>query len=117
MMLPDCAAYRPPQALQHFYRSCQRRPTLVKDPGQRRVSNLSRLEKLVHIELSEYQRTEERCNGCHGKHSEWFEISPEKALAVIERGMRWLDLQPYDADGLLKPTISPAAWLNQWLET
>ena len=103
--------------LRYIYRSCKRRLTLVKDPGHRRVSDMNRLQKLVRIELSEYQRTEERCKGCSMKHNQWFELSPEKALAVIERGMRWLDLQPYDADGLLKQTITPAAWLNRWLGT
>ena len=105
------------ERLQQMYRCCHRRPTPVKDPGQRCVSNISRLERLVHIELSEYRCVEERCKGCGKKRREWFELSPEKALEVIERGRRWLDLQPYNADGLLEQTISPAAWLNRWLGT
>lgn len=101
--------------LQHAQRQCRRRLVLIEDPGQRRVSNPSRLQRLIHIELSEYSRVEERCKGCVRKHSDWFELSTGTALEVIERGRRWSDLQPYDADGLLKQNVSPAAWLDQWL--
>ena len=105
------------ERLQQYYRQCKSRLTLINDPGQLRVSNPSRLQRLVHIELSEYRRVEEICKGCGRKHREWFELSPEKALEVIERGKRWLDLQPYNADGLLEQTITPAVWLNRWLGT
>ena len=101
--------------LQEYRARCRRRFILIEDPGQRRVSNPSRLQRLIQIELSKYSRGEERCNGCGCNHCEWFELSAETALEVIERGRRWSDLQPYDADGLLKQNISAAAWLDRWL--
>ena len=105
------------ERLQQTSRYCQHRLTLVEDPGQRRVSNLSRLGGLIYTELSEYSRVEKMSKGCGMKHKhlEWFEISTETALEVVERGRRWSDLQPYNADGLLEQNISPAAWLNRWL--
>ena len=93
---------------QQVHWRCRRRLILIKDPGQRRVSNPSRLETLIRIELSEYSRVEGRCKGS-------FELSPGTALQAIERWRRWSDLQPYDADGLLKQNISSEAWLDRWL--
>ena len=81
---------------------CKYRPRLVPDPQLRLTSNCRRVEQLIFIELSSYRRIEVRCKGCQCSHRQWFELSPTKALATIERWRQWMDSEPYDAAGRLK---------------
>lgn len=62
------------------------------------------MEKLIRIALAEHGLREEIWNtgkDCGLSHREWFELSPDKILATIERWARWMDSEPYNADGTL----------------
>ncbi|KAI9846980.1 MAG: hypothetical protein M1837_003336 [Sclerophora amabilis] len=79
-----------------------------KLPEPRKVTNFKRLERLVFADLCKLRKKERSCNqgnGCESKiHEEWFEVSPKTALYVIDKWIRWLELEPYDKSSKeLKP--------------
>lgn len=75
-----------------------------------------KVEHLVHRQLYRQNRREcmidSLCNGgrgCASRHKEWFEgVSDMYAEAVVRAWVRWINLEPYDAEGFLKP-----AWIIQ----
>ena len=78
---------------------------------QRQVRNVRRVEALIHIELAGHRQVEKVCNlgnGCRCAHREWFALSPDKAVAIIERWAQWMDSEPYSADNTLD-----GRWLEQ----
>ena len=58
------------------------------------VSNARRVEALCHAELGEH-RLRVYCHGCIKQHTEWFEISTEKALRAIRKWTLWMKTKPY----------------------
>ncbi|KEF51991.1 uncharacterized protein A1O9_11981 [Exophiala aquamarina CBS 119918] len=69
---------------------------------QFKVLYVGRIEKLIHAELKEYQMEEPKCRGCDGKHREWFHVSPNLALKVVQK---WVKLQPYEG-GVLNQSLT-----------
>ena len=68
---------------------------------QRRVKIVLRVKDLVHTELVGHRQVECVCNGCKRMHREWFALSPDKVVAIIERWAQWMDSEPYNAEGTL----------------
>ncbi|KAJ6020132.1 DUF1766-domain-containing protein [Penicillium canescens] len=64
------------------------------------VPNARRVEKLCHAELK-HRQVIIYCQGCLKTHEEWFEMSPTKAMAVIEKWSAWMKKGPYEPDRLL----------------
>ena len=58
------------------------------------VPNARRVEALCHAEL-DYRKIRIYCKGCLKQHIEWFEISPEEAIAVIRKWSKWMNTSPY----------------------
>lgn len=52
-------------------------------------------EKLCHTELVDYQ-VHIDCTGRLQEHHEWFQTSPENAIAVIRKWSAWMNSGPYD---------------------
>lgn len=69
-----------------------------------RVSNHTRVEKLIRAELWNHERKFpcDACNSTTRMHGEWFEISEVKASEVVRRWKRWMYTDPY-SDGQLRP--------------
>lgn len=59
------------------------------------VPNAYYVEKLCHAELIDYQ-VHIDCTGCQQEHHEWFQTSPENAIAVIRKWSAWMNSDPYD---------------------
>jgi len=59
--------------------------------GVRKVPHAHRVERLIHLELSE-QRVTKRCNACGKDHREWFEVEASKdgVTKVDEVVKRWV---------------------------
>lgn len=68
------------------------------EPG-RKVPHVSRVERLIHIELNDIRvRGLERCGECNRAHREWFEVAAEKnelrrVEECIRRWVRWGESQ------------------------
>jgi hypothetical protein len=70
------------------------------------VPHASKVESLIHLTLYLERRTEIGCNGnkgCKTTHKEWFEVTLERAKHVLGIWKRWIETQPYDKKGNLKP--------------
>ncbi|KAJ5446650.1 DUF1766-domain-containing protein [Penicillium cf. griseofulvum] len=63
------------------------------------VPNAHHVEKLCHAELK-HRQVIIYCQGCLKTHEEWFEMSPTKAMAVIEKWSAWMEKEPYEPNGL-----------------
>ncbi|MCJ1413528.1 hypothetical protein MMC19_007634 [Ptychographa xylographoides] len=69
--------------------------------GSVRISNVLRVEQLVHAELKAYRYREEDCEGCGKNHVEWFKVSEELIRAVIAKWTAWIGQNPYgEVDGV-----------------
>lgn len=73
------------------------------------VQHRLRVERLVQAELKDERREEPCCRGCGVDHKEWFEVSQQRALKVVEKWTDWIwRRQPYDlSTGMLKAEITP----------
>ncbi|KAF2468404.1 DUF1766-domain-containing protein [Lindgomyces ingoldianus] len=58
------------------------------------VPHARRIEALCHAELN-HHNIEMYCRGCLKNHLEWFKISPEEAISVIEKWTKWMKTRPY----------------------
>ena len=58
------------------------------------IPNASRVEALCHAELY-HRKIRIYCHGCLKQHVEWFEISPEDAIAVVQKWSKWMTTRPY----------------------
>jgi hypothetical protein len=74
----------------------------VMDVLNRQVPNLTRLRHLIHLNLTSTLRRR-LCQGCGRIHGNEFEISEQLAFTTIERWRRWMDTEPYNGRGALKP--------------
>ena len=68
------------------------------------VPNAHRVEALCHAEL-DHRRIKIYCKGCLKQHIEWFEISPEEAIAVIEKWSKWMTTRPYQSTRRLRSGV------------
>lgn len=76
---------------------CNRKATLLypTQPDQIGcVPNARRVEALCHAELSKH-RLRVYCHGCIKQHTEWFEVSAEEAINVIQKWTLWMKAKPY----------------------
>lgn len=62
-----------------------------------------RAESLVHKQLQECRKRQKRCPGCGASHTEFFDVRLPEANRVIGLWVEWMEHQPYDEDGILKP--------------
>jgi hypothetical protein len=92
--------------LNEWSRQCGHTPSLLRyyphvpTPAQgsraaavpRRVPNIHRVERLIHVELGE-KRVSRACDGCEKVHREWFEVdgTREALKSVDEVVRRWVD--------------------------
>lgn len=78
---------------------CNRDPKVLYPipPGSAMVvSNVPRVETLCHKEL-DHRRIRIYCSACLKHHTEWFEISPAEAIAVIQKWSKWMTTCPYQS--------------------
>ena len=69
-----------------------------------RTPNHFRVEKLIHRELYNFEK-KLNCKTCKKAHKEWFEVSEEKAVEVVERWKRWMSTDPYSNGQLSHPEV------------
>ncbi|KAL7952480.1 T5orf172 domain-containing protein [Trichoderma compactum] len=72
--------------------SCNREPKPLYESSI--VPNARRIEALCHAEL-DYCRTSVHCTGCSIQHIEWFEMTPDDAVLVIQKWSKWMESHPY----------------------
>lgn len=58
------------------------------------IPNAHRVEALCHAELK-HRNVWIDCHGCSKPHIEWFQVSPEEAVAVIQKWSKWMLTSPY----------------------
>jgi len=63
------------------------------------VPNARRVEALCHAEL-DHRKIRIYCKGCLKQHIEWFEITPEQAVAVVRKWSKWINTSPYQSPRL-----------------
>jgi hypothetical protein len=61
------------------------------------VAHISRVEGLIHAELAQYRRKEDRCKStnCGKAHKEWFQVDEQFALRVVRKWIAWMRKEPY----------------------
>ncbi|KAK4074999.1 uncharacterized protein Triagg1_4663 [Trichoderma aggressivum f. europaeum] len=72
----------PKQKYEEWKLSCNREPKSLYESSI--VPNARRVEALCHAEL-DYCRTSVYCTGCSIQHIEWFEMTPDDAISVIQK--------------------------------
>lgn len=89
--------------------ACKLPYNLVEDPQDKPFRGYSAVEKLIMAELHNLRR-KFFCGNCKThkqmarEHGEWYEISEEKALEVVERWRKWMVKgKPFDNNGVLTP--------------
>jgi T5orf172 domain len=86
-------------------RSCCYAANMEFDTGL--VPNAWLVEKLVHEELKQYRKIEQRCKWkamCPTKHQEWFALGVQEAKRVVERWAGWIrKYRPWGPDHALTP--------------
>lgn len=87
--------------LQEWQRSCGYKPILIA--AFHDVPHMQKVESLIHHQLAEAWRKEQRCKKCFREHQEWFEIDADDAVKVAGQWCEWMkQAQPYGARGYLK---------------
>jgi hypothetical protein len=95
----------------HFPESVKIKDESIPDVQQ--VPHISRVEALVHLELIQHRRIEEKCSGCFKSHLEWFEISKDIAIGVVRKWSAWMATLPYEKhmkDGEEQWTLKSEEW-------
>ncbi|KAI1857006.1 uncharacterized protein JN550_013499 [Neoarthrinium moseri] len=81
---------------------CNRQAVLLYPLGNGlKVPNPRRIESLCHAELK-HCRIKIYCRVCSKQHIEWFETSPQKAIAVVQKWSHWMRKRPYEERVLRK---------------
>jgi hypothetical protein len=90
--------------VQAWERSCHQKLAVVFGEP---VLHASKVESLIHLTLYHERRTEIGCNGGKGckttTHKEWFEVTLERVKHVLGTWKRWIETEPYDKKGNLRP--------------
>jgi hypothetical protein len=63
------------------------------------IPHARRVEALCHAEL-DHHKVKIYCKACLKPHIEWFEVSPEEAIGVIEKWSKWIAKRPYQSKTL-----------------
>lgn len=79
----------------------------VDDSQDRPMEFYWKVEELVHAELQNFRRLLncKKCRSARGtetEHQEWFAVKEEVALRTVQRWRRFIELEPYDENGILK---------------
>jgi hypothetical protein len=79
----------------------------VADCEDRPMKFYWKVEELVHTELLNFRRLFncKKCRNAKGtetEHQEWFAVDEEVALRTVQRWRRFIELEPYDENGILK---------------
>lgn len=83
------------------WRTCGYEPVLLA--AFHNIPHMKKTESLVHHQLAEFWRTEQRCKFCRSEHREWFEIDKKDAVRVAGQWAEWMKkAQPYNIQGFLK---------------
>ncbi|KAH7010859.1 meiotically up-regulated gene 113-domain-containing protein [Microdochium trichocladiopsis] len=77
--------------LNNWSRKCGYRPILAHSTDVFKYTQ--RAETLAHEELAWERRKEPRCAGCGKGHTEWFRVSEERAIQVVDS---WASLMTYE---------------------
>jgi hypothetical protein len=83
----------------------------VPDCQDRPVEFYWKVEELVHCELQNFRRVF-KCRTCKNRkgteteHQEWFAVDEEVALRAVQRWRRFIEMEPYDENGILKSNWS-----------
>ncbi|KXJ96484.1 meiotically up-regulated gene 113-domain-containing protein [Microdochium bolleyi] len=85
--------------LESWGRKCGYSPILVHNTPV--IRHAERAETLVHYELEQEWRAEEQCLECGKRHVEWFEVSRERAVRVVNSWAALMTLPDsmYDEEG------------------
>ncbi|CAO2654510.1 Nn.00g112430.m01.CDS01 [Neocucurbitaria sp. VM-36] len=71
--------------------------TLATGGEQDEIPHVSRIERLIHLELKDYRKQRE-CDGCGKNHVEWFQVSETHAVKVFQKWQEWILQRPYALD-------------------
>ncbi|KAJ4375379.1 hypothetical protein N0V83_002465 [Neocucurbitaria cava] len=71
--------------------------TVATNGEQDEIPHVSRIERLIHLELKEYRR-QRRCEGCGKNHVEWFHVGETHAVKVFQKWREWIIQKPYALD-------------------
>lgn len=86
--------------LKDWNRDCRREhaylPAILRDELIK-VPHVSRIERLIHIELKEHRR-EAYCSSCRKHHREWFEVMDTMVVDVFRKWQNWIMQSPYELD-------------------
>ncbi|KAL6793610.1 T5orf172 domain-containing protein [Trichoderma sp. SZMC 28013] len=82
----------PKQRHEEWKLSCNREPKSLYESSI--VPNARRIEALCHAEL-DYCRTNVYCTGCSIQNIEWFEMTADVAISVIQKWSKWMESHPY----------------------
>lgn len=97
----------PRERLRQWNKKCKHTHVYVEDIVK--VPHVSRVERLMHIELKDVRKSF-KCAGCQTVHWEWFEVSQSHAKKVFEKWKNWINQHPYGKDHtgnwMLKPDSS-----------
>jgi hypothetical protein len=79
----------------------------VADFEVRPMKSYWKVGELVHTELLNFRRLFDckKCRNAKGtetEHQEWFAVDEEVALRTVQRWRRFIELEPYDENGILK---------------
>jgi hypothetical protein len=78
----------------------------VADCEDRPMQFYWKVEELVHTELQNFQRLFKcKCRNAKStetEHQEWFAVEEEVAPRTVQRWRRFIELEPYDENGILK---------------
>jgi hypothetical protein len=100
--------------MNEFAQNCHYRPKVLFEVP---TCNAEKVECLVHRHLYQSKRKEMGmdglCNegrGCTSRHEEWFEgLTPTYVESVVMAWTRWMKLEPYDENRVLKSVWAEAA--------
>ncbi|KAH0541395.1 hypothetical protein FGG08_004159 [Glutinoglossum americanum] len=80
-------------------RSCGRTPLPIYPKPleeSRYLPHVYRIEALVKAEFRQHRKKSFKCQKCGKQHNEWFEVSPQHAVAVVEKWSSWMAQRPYE---------------------
>jgi len=97
-----------PQRLDKWESQCKH-AAIEQYRSEVKISNVRRVEKLIHADLKDCRYCEICCPGCRRKHKEWFKPQDAQRINnVIEKWTRWMRSEPYEeVDGVwqLRPDM------------
>ena len=77
--------------------SCNREVICIYPETQehKKVKYARRIEALCHKQLA-HCKTEVYCDACMSRHTEWFKIDDQEAIAIVKSWSKWANSEPYE---------------------